>query len=136
MTETTSMTIPLDELISGSMLPGVYKPVFTTVDTAADTSSLDGGKAFKAYVEALVRSATERSTPELAAELALLRGVKKVPAENLNTASALLRNYVVKRYGDSIVKDLQTMVGFQTYAEEGRENWMAPEFLRQREWLS
>ena len=144
ITETTKITVPLDELISGSMLPDVYKTVDSVEDTAADSAvdsvavspDLDGNEAFKAYLEALVRSATEKSTPELAAELALLRDAEKVPTENLNTASVLLRNYVVKRYGDLIVKDLQTMVGFQTYAEEGRENWMAPEFLRQREWLS
>ena len=139
LTETTKITVPLDELISGSMLPEVYKTADTAVDTVVDTAadtSLDGVEAFKAYLEALVSSATEKSTPELAAELALLRDAERVSAENLNMASVLLRNYVVKRYGASIVKDLQTMVGFQTYAEEGRENWMAPEFLRQREWLS
>ena len=123
MVEKTKITIPLDELLSGSALPAVY------------SNNSDGSDAFKAYVDALAISATENSTEELAAELALLRAAKKVPAENLNTASFLLRNYVVRRYGDAIIKDLQTMVGFRTYAEEGRENWMAPEFLRQREWL-
>ena len=123
MAEKTKITIPLDALLSASTLPAVY------------SNNSDGSDAFNAYVDALASSATENSTEELAAELALLRGAKKVPAENLNTASVLLRNYVVRRYGDAIIKDLQTMVGFRTYAEEGRENWMAPEFLRQREWL-
>ncbi|MCH7819558.1 MAG: Sapep family Mn(2+)-dependent dipeptidase [Candidatus Marinimicrobia bacterium] len=123
--------LTLDELLSGSSLPAVY----TAVYTAADTSELDGGETFKAYLEALVSSATENSSEELAAELAVLQEIKKLPAENLNMASVLLRNYVVRRYGDAIVKDLQTMVGFRTYAEEGRENWMAPEFVRQRDWL-
>ena len=119
MTEKTKIYMPLDELLSGSALPTTY----TTADTAAHEVGSTGSDAFKAYMDALVDSATENSTPGLAAELALLRGVKRIPADNLDAASVLLRNYVVKRYGDAIVEDLQTMVGFRTYAEDGRENW-------------
>ncbi|MCH7496105.1 MAG: M20/M25/M40 family metallo-hydrolase, partial [Candidatus Marinimicrobia bacterium] len=121
--EMAKQTLTLDELLSGSVLP------------AAHTVNSDGNDAFEAYLDALVGSATDNASKELAEELVSLQEVKKIPAENLNTASVVLRNYVVKRYGDAIVKDLQTMLGFRTYAEEGRENWMAPEFLRQREWL-
>jgi dipeptidase D len=50
-------------------------------------------------------------------------------------ASCVLRRYTLARYGERMVKDLQEMVGFQTFAVEGKENWNAPEFARQREWL-
>jgi len=59
-----------------------------------------------------------------------------VPAENAGLAGCLLRGYVVARYGDRMVADLQRLVTFQTEAKEGRPNWDAPEFVRQREWLA
>ncbi|MCH7619651.1 MAG: Sapep family Mn(2+)-dependent dipeptidase [Candidatus Marinimicrobia bacterium] len=96
----------------------------------------DNRENFKSYLDAAVNSAKNSGSDELAAELKAIRDATSVSTEHLNTASSLLRHYVVKRYGGMIVSDLQAMIGFQTYAEEGRENWDAPEFLRQRAWLS
>src|SRR5829696_3278697 len=50
-------------------------------------------------------------------------------------ASCLLRRYVIARYGDRMVKDLQEMVRFQTFAVQGKENWDLLELVRQRQWL-
>ena len=96
----------------------------------------DNRENFKSYLDAAVNSAKNSGSDELAAELKAIRDATSVSTEHLNTASSLIRHYVVKRYGGMIVSDLQAMIGFQTYAEEGRENWDAPEFLRQRAWLS
>lgn len=50
-------------------------------------------------------------------------------------ASCLLRRYVIARYGERMVRDLQEIVRFQTFAVEGKENWDLPEFGKQRRWL-
>jgi predicted dipeptidase len=51
-------------------------------------------------------------------------------------AACVLRRYTLARYGDRMVEDLQEMVGFQTFAVDGKENWGLPEFVRQRAWLA
>ena len=65
---------------------------------------------------------------------AFVEGKTAVPPDS-RRASCVLRRYLLARYGERMVKDLQEMVGFQTFAVEGKENWNAPEFKRQREWL-
>ncbi|HEV2856645.1 MAG TPA: Sapep family Mn(2+)-dependent dipeptidase [Thermoanaerobaculia bacterium] len=50
-------------------------------------------------------------------------------------ASCLLRRYVIARYGERMVRDLQEIVRFQTFAVEGKENWDLPELVKQRRWL-
>lgn len=103
---------------------------------SADVVSLkanpDGKMAFKAYLNYLLNS---NASTEFHKDVAALKSAGNVAEEQLSTASLILRNYVTKRYGDSIVHDLQTMIGFRTHSEEDRKNWDAPEFLRQREWL-
>ncbi len=59
-----------------------------------------------------------------------------VAPESARLAACVLRRYTLARYGDRMVRDLQELVGFQTFAVEGKENWDLPEFARQREWLS
>jgi len=75
-----------------------------------------GPEAFKRYRGAALLAARETGGP--------------VPSP-----SCLLRRYTLVRYGESMVRDLQEMIGFRTFATEGKENWGAPEFVRQREWL-
>lgn len=98
-------------------------------------SSQTGRPGFAVYREAVaasLRKAGDGATADLIEGLAPDR---PVPAESSALASCLVRRYTVARYGAWIVKGLQEMVAFRTYAEEGRENWDAPEFVRQREWL-
>jgi len=107
-----------------------------TGDVMSIENHSDGGEAFKAYLDAAAKTAQVEGSARVASDIEIIGSSSKISVEQINTASALLRDYVVKRYGDLIVSDLQAMLGFQTYAEEGRENWDAPEFLRQRAWLS
>ena len=64
----------------------------------------------------------------------LKQGAPVAPAD-ARLAACVLRRYTLARYGDRMVKDLQDLVGFQTFAVAGKENWDLPEFVRQREWL-
>ncbi len=86
------------------------------------------GQAFDVFLRAVVKSAS----PELDD---LEPGEPPAPAHR-GTASRILRRYVVARYGEAMVADLQEMIAFRTFHEEGRDNWDAPEFLRQRRWLA
>lgn len=98
-------------------------------------SEHNGPKGFRAFRQAVASSAKKAGDAALAFRVESLEPGKAVAAESSSLASCLLRRYLVARYGDRIVADLQEMVGFKTYAEEGRTNWDAPEFLRQRKWL-
>ncbi|HKH47547.1 MAG TPA: Sapep family Mn(2+)-dependent dipeptidase [Thermoanaerobaculia bacterium] len=89
-------------------------------------------EAFRAAVAGSLRQAGDEAT---AAQVEALAPERAVPAKDAALASCLLRRYTVARYGGRIVADLQQMVGFRTFEEEGKENWGLPEFLRQREWL-
>jgi dipeptidase D len=64
----------------------------------------------------------------------LKQGAPVAPAD-ARLAACVLRRYTLARYGDRMVEDLQALVGFQTFAVAGKENWDLPEFQRQREWL-
>ena len=88
--------------------------------------------AFRAAVAGSLRQAGDEAT---AAQVEALAPERAVPAKDAALASCLLRRYTVARYGDRIVSDLQEMVAFRTFAEEGKENWGLPEFARQRDWL-
>jgi dipeptidase D len=91
---------------------------------------------FQAYLKSVAGSARKAGTGELASRVESLGEKNKpVPAASAGVASCLLRSYVVSRYGDRMVRDLQEMVAFRTFAVEGKENWHLPEFVRQREWL-
>lgn len=109
-------------------------------DTAA-CKSLDrllpkSASGFDAYRKAAAGAVRKSGDKALAARLDSLVRKAPVPAENAGLAGCLLRGYVVARYGDRMVADLQRLVTFQTEAKEGRPNWDAPEFVRQREWLA
>jgi len=88
--------------------------------------------AFRSAVAGSLRQAGDEAT---AAQVEALAPGRAVPAENAALASCLLRRYIVARFGDRIVSDLQEMVAFRTFAEEGKENWGLPELARQRDWL-
>ncbi len=98
-------------------------------------AAASGGPGFSRYREAVADSLRKAGDEATAAQVEALVAERPVPAEASALASCLLRRYTVARYGDRIVSDLQEMVAFRTFAEEGKENWNAPEFLRQREWL-
>ncbi|HWM89568.1 MAG TPA: Sapep family Mn(2+)-dependent dipeptidase [Thermoanaerobaculia bacterium] len=98
-------------------------------------SEQTGPKGFLAFRRAVTASATRGGDDDLASRVRALEPGKAVPSESSTLASCLLRRYLVARYGDRIVSDLQEMVRFRTFAEEGKTNWDAPEFVRQRKWL-
>lgn len=98
----------------------------------AATTGNPGFATYRRVVAESLRGAGDAAT---AARVEALVGDRPVPAAEAGLASCLLRHYTVARYGNRIVSDLQEMVVFRTYAEEGKQNWDAPEFLRQREWL-
>jgi dipeptidase D len=93
-------------------------------------------EGFQEHRAALSAAARQAGDAKLAERLDALRGGHPVPAAESGLAACLLRRWVVARYGAPMVEDLQRIVGFQTEAKEGRENWDAPEFVRQREWLA
>jgi len=96
----------------------------------------DGAAAFAAFRRAAADTARTGEIVEVAARIAALVPGKPVAEGEAGLASCLLRAYVQARYGDRIVRDLQTMLSFRTFEVEGKENWSGPEFVRQREWLA
>ncbi|HSN85203.1 MAG TPA: M20/M25/M40 family metallo-hydrolase, partial [Thermoanaerobaculia bacterium] len=94
-----------------------------------------GPSGFSVYREAVAGSLRKGQDEATAARVEALGPDKPVPAEEATLASCLLRRYTTARYGARIVRDLQQMVPFQTFAQDGKTNWEAPEFVRQREWL-
>lgn len=98
-------------------------------------SEHSGPKGFRSFRQAVASSARKAGDSALASRVEALEPGKTVPSESSSLASCLLRRYLVARYGDRIVADLQEMVRFKTHAEEGRPNWDAPEFQKQRKWL-
>jgi len=122
-------------LFSCSQIKTLEQILIESDDVVSLKNIPDGRAAFKAYLNSLAASAKSGSDKNFQEDINAIISEGRVAEERLGTASLILRNYVVKRYGDSIVNDLQTMIGFRTFAEAGRDNWDAPEFLRQREWL-
>lgn len=98
-------------------------------------SEHSGPKGFRSFREAVASSARKGGDADLAAQVGSLEPGKPVPPGSSSLASCLLRRYLVARYGDRIVTDLQEMVRFRTFAQEGKTNWDAPEFGKQRKWL-
>ncbi|HEX9945295.1 MAG TPA: Sapep family Mn(2+)-dependent dipeptidase [Thermoanaerobaculia bacterium] len=94
-----------------------------------------GAQAFVVFKRAVSFAARGAGPAGLGERIVALRSGAPVPAADAGLASCLLRRYLLARYGERMVQDLQEMVRFQTFAVEGRENWNAPEFVRQREWL-
>jgi len=122
-------------LFSCSSVKTVEQVLMESDDVVSLKNIPDGSEAFKAYLNSLAASAKSGSDKNFQEDIDAIISEGRVTEERLGTASLILRNYVVKRYGDSIVEDLRAMIGFRTFAEAGRDNWDAPEFLRQREWL-
>ncbi len=94
----------------------------------------DGYQAF-AFYRQVASTAASAAAPALGARIAGLRDGVPVAAADRQLASCMLRSFLLARYGDRMVKDLQEIVGFRTFAVAGQESWSAPEFVRQREWL-
>jgi dipeptidase D len=98
-------------------------------------SEWSGPRGFQAFRRAVAGAARKAGDADLAGRVEALEAGKPVPPESARLASCLVRRYLVARYGDRLVSDVQEMVGFRTFAQEGKENWTAPEFLRQAKWL-
>lgn len=96
---------------------------------------MSGAEAFAIWRRTVAATARERGARDIASQVSALEPGRPVSPASAPLASCLLRHYLVAQYGERMVEDLRTLVGFRTYAEEGKENWEAPEFVRQREWL-
>ncbi len=95
---------------------------------------VSGAEAFALFRQTVAATPASGAS-ELAKRIAGLKAGKPVAAEDAGLASCLLRRYLIARYGERMIKDLQEMVAFQTFTAAGKENWNLPEFLRQRQWL-
>ncbi len=115
--------------------PALAAP-FATAAKALPQSEGEGAAAFAAFRKATAEAARTAGMADAAGRIAALVPGKPVAEGDFGLASCLLRAYVRARYGERIVRDLQAMLGFRTFAQEGKANWEAPEFLRQRQWLS
>lgn len=93
-----------------------------------------GCKDFDSQLQAATKALPAPETPGPEA-FARFRKAAGAGTEDPRFASCLLRRYVIARYGDRMIKDLQEIVGFQTFEVQGKENWNLPEFVKQREWL-
>ncbi|HSK78368.1 MAG TPA: Sapep family Mn(2+)-dependent dipeptidase [Thermoanaerobaculia bacterium] len=112
-----------------------FEPYFSIADNAIAKTDAPGPLAFSRYMRAILMTSREDNL-ELARQITpLIEPGRPVPAASIPLASCLLRRYLLTHYGESMVKDLQTLVSFRTFATEGQDNWYAPEFERQREWL-
>ncbi|HYH47060.1 MAG TPA: Sapep family Mn(2+)-dependent dipeptidase [Thermoanaerobaculia bacterium] len=111
------------------------KPHLVAGARALDGGEADGAEAFASFRTAIAESARKAGAADLAKRLRALEPGRPVPDAAASLASCLLRSYVQAAYGERMVRDLQALVGFRTFAEEGKENWKAPEFERQRKWL-
>jgi predicted dipeptidase len=110
------------------------EPYFKIAGTSMVGPESNGAQAFAMYRQ-VASSAARAVDLDLGARIAGLRDGVPVAAADKTLASCMLRSFLLARYGERMVKDLQEMVGFRTFAVAGKENWDAPEFVRQREWL-
>ncbi len=110
------------------------EPYFKIAGTAMVGPGANDAQAF-AFYRQVSSSAVGGANPELGSRIAGLRDGVPMAAADKALASCMLRGFLLARYGEAMVKDLQEIVGFRTVAVEGKENWNLPEFVRQREWL-
>jgi predicted dipeptidase len=127
-------------LFTASILPAQtackeFDPYLEVAATSLAGPEASGAQAFVLFKQAASSAARGGESSGLAERIVGLQAGKAVPAADAGLASCLLRRYLIARYGERMVKDLQELVGFRTFAVAGKENWNAPEFLRQREWL-
>ncbi|MES1245588.1 MAG: Sapep family Mn(2+)-dependent dipeptidase [Acidobacteriota bacterium] len=94
-----------------------------------------GPRGFQTFRQAVAGAARKAGDAGLAGRIEALEAGKPVPPESAKLASCLVRRYLVARYGDRIVSDLQEMLAFRTFATEGKENWTSPELAKQSKWL-
>jgi dipeptidase D len=99
------------------------------------TPQTSGCKDFDPQLQAAAKALPGPETPGAEAFARFKKGAGTAGTDDPRFASCLLRRYVIARYGERMIKDLQEMVHFQTFAVEGKENWDLPEFVKQREWL-
>jgi len=119
--------------------PPVCAPFSAALDSAARSLPAEGGKgsaAFAAFRRGAAEAARAAGDEPLGRRIEALAPGRPVPEAEAGLASCLLRRYVEARYGEAIVRDVQAMVGFQTFAVDEKQNWDLPEFVRQREWLA
>ncbi len=127
-------------LLSASRLPAQTvgcKEIDPHLDMAARAlpgPEVPGPRAFVLFQQTAAATPASGASG-LVERIAALQPGKPVGAADAGLASCLLRRYLIARYGERMVRDLQEMVGFRTFVMEGQENWNAPEFLRQRQWL-
>jgi dipeptidase D len=99
-------------------------------------SEWSGPRGFQAFRRAVAGAARKAGDAGLAGRVEALEAGKPVPPESARLASCLVRRYLIARYGDRIVSDLQEMLTFRTFATEGKENWTSPEIAKQGKWLA
>jgi dipeptidase D len=119
--------------------PPACAPYAAALDAGARAAAAakgDGASAFDALRLAAGSYARTGGKPALGRRIESLVAGRAVASAESRLASCILRRYVQARYGEAIVRDLRTMVGFRTFAVEGKQNWDLPEFVRQREWLA
>lgn len=112
-----------------------FEPYLSIADSAIEKTPLTGNLALTAYVRAILLSSRQDNLDVARQATVLVEPGRPVPAESLPLASCVLRRYLLTHYGERMVKDLQTLVSFRTFATEGQDNWYAPEFERQRQFL-
>lgn len=115
-------------------------PVFSAVlllasSLSAQTPQTTGCKDFEPYLQKAAEALPGPDTPGTEAFARFRKAAAGAKEDDPRFTTCLLRRYVLARYGDRMVKDLQEMIHFQTFEIEGQENWNLPEFVKQREWL-
>ncbi len=109
--------------------------LLSPLSLTAETPQTSGCKDFEPYLQAAAKALPGPETPGAEAFAHFRKGAAGAATDDPRFASCLLRRYVIARYGDRMVKDLQEMIHFQTFEVQGKENWDLPEFVKQREWL-
>jgi hypothetical protein len=110
-------------------------PYLQTAAASLPAPEAPGRQAFSSFQQAAAKAAAAAGNQALSRRIAALRPEAPVTAADSGLASCLLQRYTLARYGERMVEDVQELVGFQTFAVEGKENWSLPEFARQRAWL-
>ena len=95
------------------------EPYLSIADNAIAKTDKPGPLAFTAYLRAILLTSREDNL-ELARQITpLIEPGRPVSAASLPLTSCLLRRYLLTFYGERMVKDLQTLVSFRTFATEG-----------------
>ena len=114
---------------------GCKEPYLDSAAQSVSGAEPTGPKAFNDFKRNAIRAAQANGPSGLADRIAGLSSGDPVSAADAGLASCLLRRYLIARYGERMIKDIQAMVAFRTFAVEGQENWNLPEFVKQRQWL-